>query len=240
VDGEAMIGDPRGEARATGFPEKANPNRRVLAANDSWRETRGEARSFSRRCNPRHARGPLTDEQRELATRYMPLARAIALEVLNKTMRYDELEAEAFAALVEAARGFDPGQGVDFSVYARPRIVGALRDYRRFLLYRAWEVRSSKKPEFERMRTVEVRQGWIVGKEPDRPVGQQAELSEALASVLGRLPPPEATACRLLYLEGKSGAETAHALNCTEGHVSRLRGEALEHIRRVYAKALVG
>src|SRR5262249_2979543 len=133
-----MIGDSRGGSTAMGFPEKANPNRRTPAVSEPWRETRGEARSFSRRCNPRHARGPLTDEQRDLVTRYMPLARAIALQIRKKTMRYDELQAEAFAALVEAARRFDPGLGVDFSVFARPRIVGAIRDYRRFLLYRAW------------------------------------------------------------------------------------------------------
>ena len=66
-------------------------------------------------------------------------------------MADDELRAEAYAALVEAAQAFDPDRGVDFPVYARPRILGAIRDYRRFLFHANWKGRNAEPPVFKRL-----------------------------------------------------------------------------------------
>src|SRR5262245_18820094 len=100
-----MTVDLRGQSARTGFPEKTNPNRPVPAAGGPWRETRGEARTFSERCDPRHSHRPLTDEQRKLVTQYMPLARTLVRRAARKLVEVarDELQAEAYAALVDAA-----------------------------------------------------------------------------------------------------------------------------------------
>ena len=52
------------------------------------------------------------------------------------------------------------------------------------------------------------------------------------------LPRSEATACRLLYVEGMSYAETAESLGCSKGHLSRLHTDAMARLRRVHGEAL--
>ena len=237
---EAMTVDPCGKSARTGFPEKTNPNRPAPAAGGPWRETRGEARSFPERCEPRHSRGPLTDEQRELVTRYMPLARAMARQAGGKLVDRDELEAEAYAALVEAARTFDPERGVSFAVHARPRITGALRDYRRFLFHANWRGTRGELPIFQRLAITGNVHGWVIGRRPEGPPGKDFELPEAVESIIRLLPRSQANACRMLYVEGKSFGETAEALGCTKSYVSRLHSDALERLRHDYREALAG
>lgn len=228
----------RGATTRTGFPEKTNPNRPTPAAGGPWRETRGEARPSPDRCDPRHSDRPLTDEQRELVRRYMPLAQSMARRAADKRMRMDELEAEAYAALVEAVRTFDPARGVDFGVFARPRINGALRDYRRFLFHASTRSGSKESPVFERMTVTPDLHGRVLGVEPPTPPGQDLEVHDVVESILRRLPRPEAAACRSIYVEGRSQEETAQILGYSKGYLSRLHNEALERIRRVHLEAL--
>lgn len=226
-----MTGEWRGMSARTGFPEKTNPNRPVAAAGGPWRETRGESRPCPDRCDPRHANRPLTDEQRELVTRYMPMARAVARRAGIKGVRYEELQAEAYSALVEAARTFDPDRGVSFAVHARPRVMGALRDYRRFLFHANWKGPRLESPRFQPLPVTETLHGRVLGIKPDEPVGRSLEMPEAFASIIRLLPRSEAEACRLLYFEDKSVEEAAETLGCNKGYVSRLHGGAMERLR---------
>jgi len=182
----------------------------------------------------------LTHEQRDLVTRYMPLARALARQAAADRSSLDEFEAEAYAALVDAARSFDPDRGVHFAVHARIRIRGALRDYRRFLFHAGWRGEPEMAPVFERLNFADAPCGQFIGMAPEAEVGQAGELHEAVESVIRRLPRAQAAACRLIYIEGKSGDETASALGLSAGYVSRLHGEALAVIGRTYREALAG
>jgi RNA polymerase sigma factor (sigma-70 family) len=182
----------------------------------------------------------LTEAQRELATRYMPLARTLARQAGGASVRSDELEAEAYAALVEAAQSFDAERGVNFAIYARLRIVGALRDYRRFLFHAAWRGESHEIPVFQRLGRSDDSHGWVLGKEHDAPLGAYSESLEAAESVIRLLPRSQAMACRMIYIEGKSQDEAARAIGCTKSYVSRLHAEALTRLGRDHREALAG
>lgn len=240
MNGETRFGDRYGRAAGMDFPAKTHPNRPASAAGEACREMRGEARPFSPRCDPYDPRRPLTEEQRKLARRFIPLARKLAFEMKDTRLDLEELRAEAYAALVDAARAFDPEHGAHFSVYARPRIVGALRDYRRFALHAGQEGQPSELPVFERLRMSDDVHGTVIGKRPEPPPGQEIEALELVESVFRRLPGPQAVACRSIYLEGKSANETAADLGYSEGYLSRLHGDALTAIRREYRAALAG
>ncbi|MDB5294740.1 MAG: sigD 3 [Phycisphaerales bacterium] len=65
-----------------------------------------------------------------LAVRYMPLAEGMAARFRRPgcPLGLDELQGVALLALVESARKYDPGRGVQFPAFARPAIRGALID----------------------------------------------------------------------------------------------------------------
>ena len=72
----------------------------------------------------------LNEAQRDLATRYVPLAEMQANNFgTTHQLDPDELRSTAYLALVEAARTFDLSREVNFATFARHRIRGALRDY---------------------------------------------------------------------------------------------------------------
>jgi RNA polymerase sigma factor (sigma-70 family) len=240
MNGQATTMSRGGKSSQGAFPEKANPNRPARATEPSWRETRGEARPYPESCSPHHSRGPMTEAQRELATQYMPMARILAREAMGAAMSLDELEAEAYAALVDAARTFDPDRGVNFAVHARPRIVGALRDYRRFLFHAAWKGDAHESPVFQRSSTTDEINGRVLGRERQTPAGQEFETYEAVDSVIRLLPESHAVACRLIYIEGKSQDEAAEVLGCSKGYFSRLHSEAITRVARKHREALAG
>lgn len=223
------------------FSQKTNPNRPVAPAAEIRREFPGEGAAFSERSDPRHAHRPLDEGQRELVRRYLPMAQRLARQSGAKMVAQDELEAEAYAALVEAARSFDAGRGVNFAVYARPRILGAIRDYRRFLFHANWKGEQHASPVFERVQIRDDMAGRVITMmEPDLTRGPGFEVAEEAEAIIRRLPQAEAAACRLLYLEGKTCGETAETLGCSKGYVSRLHSEALERIRRVHCGLRAG
>jgi RNA polymerase sporulation-specific sigma factor len=240
VIGEMNVGHLREKAARMAFPEKTNPNRPVPAAGGPWRETRGEARPFPEKCHPNRSHQPLTDEQRALVTRYMPMARALAAQLEGTAIGIDELEAEAYAALIQAAQTFDETRGANFAVYAQPRILGALRDYRRFLFHANWRGEPSESPVFQRLSPTDDLHGQVIGKQPEAPLGQDFESVEAVEQAIRFLPRAEAVTCRLIYLDGKSQDEVAEVLDCSKGRLSRLHQKALERLRLHYRKALAG
>lgn len=71
------------------------------------------------RTRYRHPETRLTDEQRDLAARYMPIANSISRRLARRWPAYkDEMRVAAEDALIYAARLYDSGRGVKFSTYA--------------------------------------------------------------------------------------------------------------------------
>ena len=74
----------------------------------------------------------------ELATRFMPLARSLALRYQRSGEPLDDLLQVASLGLVKAIGRFDPDRAVAFSSYAVPTILGEIKRYFRD---RTWAVR---------------------------------------------------------------------------------------------------
>ncbi|QDV34039.1 sigma factor [Tautonia plasticadhaerens] len=164
----------------------------------------------------------LTDAQRDLAARYVPLARALARPFQAQLPEiWEEFESAALAALVLAAARYDPERAT-FGTYARQRVWGALRDARRDHLSRRAMERPATDIEPEGLALVELR----AADAP--PVGSALDAAEAIEARLRTLPPGHAAACRLIYRDGLTDAEAARALGYrSRASVCRLHAEAL-------------
>jgi RNA polymerase sigma factor (sigma-70 family) len=171
---------------------------------------------------------PLGEEQRSLATTFLPLAQTLArhYRFLGQN-ECEELESAAYMALVEAAQTFDPARKVNFATYARHRIRGALRDYHNHLKSANWRGDKAERPVFKSLKKESEQRGQVLGKEPDLPVGAMLESIDAVEQWLSRLPLIHALACRYLYVNGKTQEEAAALLGCSKSFVSRLHREAI-------------
>ncbi len=170
----------------------------------------------------------LSDEQRGLASRYMPLAEALAnAQKLQQRIEREELKSTAYMALVEAAKTFDPGRKVNFATFARHRIRGALRDYLRFVMSSNWRGRPADRPSFRPLGIQGESRGQVIGLQPETPVGVEIESIDSVESWLRRLPKTHALACRLIYIGGKTQDEVAGLLGCSSSYLSRMHNEAL-------------
>ncbi len=84
---------------------------------------RSVASSASERTSSDREIRPLTEEQRELAIKYLPMARGLAQRLYPTSPAHpEELQSTAYLALVDAARTFDPTRNVGFGGFARHRI----------------------------------------------------------------------------------------------------------------------
>jgi RNA polymerase sigma factor (sigma-70 family) len=180
----------------------------------------------------------MTEDQRGLAVRYIPMAKALA----NRAVRLgapedEEFLSAAYMALVEAALTFDPSRKVNFATYARHRIRGALRDYQRLVLAAGWRGDPAHRPVFETLRGNVEDYGRVLGAHKDRPVGAEIESAEAVEQWLRRLPRAQAAACRLIYLHGKSQDEAAVLLGCSRSYLSRLHRDAISRLIQDYHEA---
>ena len=208
------------------FSAKTNPNRKagLDATTLAPRESRAE---FSSKTNPQFGREPLTETQRELANSHLSLARSLARQLRSRRcVELEEVESVAFVALVEAARCHDEESGAQFSTFARYRIVGAILDCFR-------KAGKNRHPQTSTMRgrwdsSMEVEQyGKPVGINPDLPVGTELDTFDSLESHFRLMSAAQATACRLIYLEGKSQEEAAEIMDCTPSYISRIHREAM-------------
>jgi RNA polymerase sigma-B factor len=86
----------------------------------------------------RRAAGGDQQAREQLATRYMPLARSLALRYQRSTEPFDDLLQVASLGLVKAIDGFDHRREIAFSSYAVPTILGEIKRYFRD---RTWAVR---------------------------------------------------------------------------------------------------
>jgi len=202
---------------------------------------RGDGRPYPERCNPHGNRDPLSDEQRGLATRYLPLARALVeRHRISRREEREELEATAYLALVEAAQTFDPARNVNFATFARHRIRGALRDYQLLVLSANWRGDPAQRPAFKSRGRAGEGKGRVFGVEPDRPIGSEIESTDAVEEWLRRLPKAHAVACRHIYIGGKSQDEVAELVGCSKSFLSRLHREAISWLIRDYQAARAG
>jgi RNA polymerase sigma factor (sigma-70 family) len=177
---------------------------------------------------PRGGRSGLSDEQRGLATRYLPLAESLANAYrIRVRIEREELKSTAYMALVEAARTFDPARKVNFATFARHRIRGALRDYMHYLLSSSWRGDPGVYPAFQVLGKESERYGQVLGIKAEGPVGANIESIDSVEGWLRRLPKTHALACRLIYIGGKSQDEVAGLLGFSKSYLSRMHHQAL-------------
>jgi RNA polymerase sigma factor (sigma-70 family) len=172
---------------------------------------------------------PLTDAQRALAVQYLPMARALARPFKAQLPAgWEEFESAACAALVDAARSFEPDRGVKFPTFARQRIWGELRDVRHRLIKQAQHERGRADVRSPPARPVEEQPG-----RDRRPVGWELESREEAEGWLRKLPRRHAEAMRLIYLEELTHAEAARRMGYTPSRVTYLHLESLALLREV-------
>jgi RNA polymerase sigma-B factor len=86
----------------------------------------------------RRAAGGDRRAREELTTRFMPLARSIAVRYRHSSEPLDDLRQVAALGLIKAIDRYDPSRGLAFSSYAVPTIAGELKHYLRDC---SWAVR---------------------------------------------------------------------------------------------------
>ena len=121
-------------------------------------------------------------ECRELLfSRYVPLARAIALRQFRRRAmkRADKHDFDHFAyeGLLQALDRYDPLRGVPFDAYARPRIAGSIADGVASMSEIDRQLRHRSRLEQERLRSIRA----DAGNQGDHPVAALADLVGSLA-----------------------------------------------------------
>ncbi|MDG3003406.1 sigma-70 family RNA polymerase sigma factor [Paludisphaera mucosa] len=218
--------------QAPSFPSRTNPMRPPAAPGSASAPMprRGEA-CYPAKCNPNPPKPPLSDPQRELAARYVPLARSMAQGFAKSwPAGGDDYRATACLALVEAAQSFDESKGVDFATFARHRIRGALINAQRGFFSDGWRGSAEFAPKFQPLAPDSEVRGRVVGTHPDQPVGARLEEQDSLEHCLRRLPSRHAAAFRHIYLDGKTQEEAAELLGCSKASMCRLHRETLDRI----------
>lgn len=195
-------------------------------------EARPRPSSQARKYRSNHDR--LDEVQQELAARFLPLARALA-KPLKQLYPYwrDEFESAACLALVEAARSFDPKRRIQFATFARIRIRGALIDVSRAMILPGFE------DEYEPPGTValtpysEEHGAVLVATQPPA-VGADVDDIDEVEHWLRKLPRRHANVCRLYYLYGKTQAEIAEVVGCSQSEITRLHRRSIDYLAEPY------
>lgn len=155
----------------------------------------------------------------DLAVRYMPLAKAMAIRYLRGVAHYTDGDAiqEAYLALVQSAKRFDPARGVDFATFARHRIGGALKD----LVHARPPTPSTNQDDV-----------WERDQGPEK-----IEAGDAAAELLDRLSPRKAAILRMVYCDGLTQQDAAAKLGISKATACRLHAEAISVARSMTGAA---
>lgn len=237
MNDHAKTAERLGRSRGCDFSRRTAPNRPIRDEPGSSPEEGEGARDYPERCHPNRKRVPLTDAQRALVSRHLPLARSMAQKAESPITSQQELQAEAYSALTEAAQTFDPYRGVNFAAYARLRIQGAIKDYYRFVLQGSRRGSRSLAPVFCRLHPTDESRFRVFGRHEDPPVGAELEALDEFEAALRHLPRTHAAVCRSIYLEGRNQEETAAALGYSKGYLSRLHGASLAWLADYYEQS---
>lgn len=194
-------------------------------------ETYKNRKSRSRRADMQ----PLTEVQQELAARFLPLARALAKPLKQMFVQWkDEFESAACLALVEAARSFDPSRNIRFATFARFRIRGALVDVGRMMAMSGWEEDPEDAPGMFSITPYSEEHGKVLVATKAPEVGSELDDFDAVEHMILKLPKKHAQVCRMQYLYGKTQAEIAEVLGCSQTEVTRMHLKALELLSEPY------
>jgi len=232
VDIAALRNQPASEPDPRSFPPRTHPGR---PPERGERDSRGAGPSDGRypsRCNPHRTRPPLDESQRDLASRYLPLASAMARR-MGATMpeASDEFRSTAYLALVEAAGTFDPSRNVNFATYARVHIRGELIDLRRKIEKRVSRTRRKIGLD-KRCRESDPMRDRAIERARETPVGIELETLDTFESWVRRLPDPHARALRHIYLDGLNQEETAVEVGCSKATMCRMHSQGLFWLNR--------
>jgi RNA polymerase sigma factor (sigma-70 family) len=218
--------------------DNSKPNSQPRNLSTRWKCKPGRglagAESFRKTRQRRNDLQPLTEEQQELAARFLPLARALAKPLKEIFTQWKhEFESAACLALVEAARSFDPSRNIRFATFARYRIRGALVDVGRGMELDGWDD-PDEAPGLVSLTPFSEEHGNVLIAVKPPAVGSELEDIDAVEHMLRKLPKKHATVCRLHYLYGKTQAEIAATLDCSQAEVTRLHKKALEFLSEPY------
>ena len=159
----------------------------------------------------------LSDQERDLAEQYLPLAKALARPLkLRYRHLVDEIDSAASLALVLAARAYDPTRQLRFATYCRFRIRGALY---RVLDDEGIATDEARIPSRFASKTLDV-------AAPESP--ELLDETEAFERWLRPLSPRQAAIIRSIYLDGLTQAEIAETLGISRTEATRLHSQALD------------
>ncbi len=128
------------------------------------------------------------------------------------------MEAEATAAACEAQRDFDPTRGVPLAAFIHRRVLArALTRYRREWAYGR---RCKLRRENDHLDDATTESFSAI------------DVSEMLQRSLDRLPEHHRRLLVCVYWEGKTEAEVARILGCSQPAISNCRRRVLERLRR--------
>jgi RNA polymerase sigma factor (sigma-70 family) len=163
---------------------------------------------------------PLTDAGQRLVTRHMPLARTLARPFrMARPWLYDELTSAADLALVESAALYETSSRVKFSAFARPRILGAIKD--ELARYSTPDMHQDTFPR-DALEGAD-RRGFGPNDRPE-PVGAALQALEETEHLIGGFPERFRPLVRLLFVDGLSLKLAARQLGITEsGATKRLK-----------------
>lgn len=221
---------------------RCNPAGPTLGQKRLRHGDRQEDRRYPRSCNPDRSRRPLTVEQQRLATRYLPMAKSMAMRVARDwATAADDFEAAACLALVEAVQSFDASRECNFATYARPHILGALYDLRREFYMSGCRIRRSctRIPEFVGLGRDLEENHRIIDSGPAEAFEMAVDSRDLVESWIKRLPSKHAEVIRQIYLDGQSLQVTAQRFGCSPSLMSRLHREALGLLTEQFEKPQV-
>ena len=172
--------------------------------------------------------------RRELLLHYLPYARKVAAHLYGRHLRCETSVEDyiqwACVGLMEAFDHFQLDRGAQFTTYALPRMLGAIRDGLEAMTGR-WQEISTAPEDMEMLMSAEAEGSDQVGLELER-----GQTRLRLHGLLKRLTVREESVLRLHYLQGWSFKEIGRDLGITKGRVSQLHGQALERLRGLLAQ----
>jgi RNA polymerase sigma factor for flagellar operon FliA len=132
--------------------------------------------------------------------------------------------------MMEAFDHFQLNRGAQFTTYALPRIVGAIRDGLKTVTGR-WREFPVPPEDMENLMSAEAEVSDQAGLELER-----GQMRLRLHGLLKRLTAREESVLRLHYLQGWTFKDIGQDLGITKGRVSQLHGQALERLGHLLAQ----